>query len=58
MTVLAMSAYLTKTDREADPVKVAQEEATLASRLTAAKVVTTMEKTGSHWVLTAKPKKD
>lgn len=33
------------------------EEATIASRITAANVVSALQKSGKHWTLTVKPEK-
>lgn len=50
MTELSMSMFVRKEDRDA------LDEALRAARVTAARVVTKMQDSGTHWTLTAKPK--
>jgi hypothetical protein len=48
---------LAKESNMSDKVIEARDEATIASRIKAAAVVTQMQTSGSHWTLTAKPEK-
>lgn len=57
MSELSMSMFLNKADLAAARVIEARDEATIASRIKAAAVVTKMQTSGSHWTLTAKPEK-
>lgn len=50
MTELSMSMFVRKEDRDA------LDEALRAARVTAARVVTRLQDSGTHWTLTAKPK--
>lgn len=50
--------YLSESTCETDVAEMARQEASVASRLKAAKVVMELQETGRHWTFTAKPKKD
>lgn len=57
MSELSMSMFLNKADLAAARDIEARDEASIASRIKAAAIVTQLQTSGSHWTLTTKPGK-